>query len=865
LVNLADRLRLRAADPASPDRMGQMVAALADYLGKHPDTLLIFDNVVDPRHLQTVQVAAGITPVKLGGILLFTTRRREMPTGLAALDVNVLPHDSSRQMILAARPEAIADPDLDRLCATLGDLPLALKLAAAALRRRTRLSLAAYLDNLQRLGADVVHDTARVTLDDYYAASLTPALQEQWAALEDENARLLLCVAGQLGEAELIPVARLGLLASLCDDEDGLIEPLSDALRELQAICLIEKLAGDQVRLHPLVREFATNQTAKAETPDFRARCAANLAAAYEDVAVLEDHCARRGIDALQGDLLTALNLLLAEPGAPGEEPGTEVRNLLRLVQREAHNLRDWEPGQRPSFFAQQVHYRAASLEFVHLAADAAAYLAEQAIPFLQWQWGAIWESPALERTLTGHEDGVRAVALTPDGRRAVSPSDRTLRVWDLATGEALATLRGHEGEVWGVALTPDGRRAVSASADRMLKVWDLASGEEVATLRGHEDCVLGVALTPDGRRAVSASDDRTLRVWDLATGEEVSTLRGHEDEVLAVALTPDGRRAVSASEDQTLKVWDLATGEEVSTLRAHEFDVQAVALTPDGRRAVSPSDRTLRVWDLATGEALATLRGHESWVLAVALTPDGRRAVSADVDGTLRVWNLTSKEELTSVRGHEDTVVAVTVSSDGKWAVSSSHDEALKIWDTATGEAVLTAAWSSEGRWMTSLDETSNAWDPASIEASRALQKHRSLVFSRDPLVGRAVTPDGECYVSARAEGTLYIWGFAGKEPFTIQHGHKGKVTSVALTPDGRRAMSTSVDRTLKIWDLSSGKELATLALETRLESSFIGPDGVAIVVGDGAGNVYCLRYVEPPAKRTSRRGLSEGENTSG
>ena len=124
-----------------------------------------------------------------------------------------------------------------------------------------------------------------MTLDDYYAASLTPALQAQWNLLGSDDARLLLRVAGQLGEAELIPIARLGLLADLHDDEDGLDEPLSDALRELEAACLIEELVEEEIRLHPLVREFAARQTPEDETPEFRGWCAANLAAAYEQFA----------------------------------------------------------------------------------------------------------------------------------------------------------------------------------------------------------------------------------------------------------------------------------------------------------------------------------------------------------------------------------------------------------------------------------------------------------------------------------------------------------------------------------------------------------------------------------------------------
>ena len=167
-----------------------------------------------------------------------------------------------------------------------------------------------------------------------------------------------------------------------------------------------------------------------------------------------------------------------------------------------------------------------------------------------------------LVRTLEGHSGFVDGVAVTPDGKRAVSASwDKTLKVWDLETGLLLRTLEGHSAHVYGVAVTPDGTRAVSASWDHTLKVWDLETGRALRTLEGHSDSVSAVAVTPDGKRAVSASGDHTLKVWDLETGRALRTLEGHAQSVFGVAVTPDGKRAVSASGDKTLKVWDLETG----------------------------------------------------------------------------------------------------------------------------------------------------------------------------------------------------------------------------------------------------------------------------------------------------------------
>ncbi len=869
LVNLADRLRLAAADPTSPDRTGQMVAALAHYLHSYPGSLVIFDNVADPADLKAVRLGAGLTPVQLGGALLFTTRRREMPTGLAALDVPVLPRESSRQMLLAARPGAADDPNLDRLCDALGDLPLALNLAAAALRNRPGLSLAAYLEYLPQLGADQVHEKAHVTLADYYAASLTPALQAQWEMLADENARLLLRVAGQLAEAELIPVARLGLLAGLRDDQDGLDEPLRDALRSLLAGCLVEAMepgAEERVRLHPLVREFAARRTPVEETPAFRCRCAANLAGAYEEMARLEEECAGRGVDAAEADLAAALELPAGD-GAEADgrrEVEERLRGLLRVMQRECHVLRGWDRAAAPGLLAQRVQYRAAALGLGEVAARAAARLEALGGPWLALCWRAGPETAGLERMLAGHSGGVNAVAIIkPDERRAISGSDDgTLKVWDLATGREERTLVGHSREVLAVAtLGPDGRRAISGSDDGTLKVWDLATGREERTLQGHSYGVTAVAaIGPDGRRAISGSIDGTLKVWDLATGREERTLEGHSRGVNSVAVIgPDGRRAISGSSDGTLKVWDLATGQEERTLAGHIGPVTAVAaLGPDGRLAVSGSlDGTLKVWDVATGREDRTLVGHSRGVTAVAaIGPDGRQAISGSADGTLKVWNLAAGREERTVKGHSHWVRAVAaIGPDGQRAISGSWDGTLKVWDLATrreGRMLeghsdwvnAVAALGPDGRRAISgsADRTLKVWDLATGREERTLEGH-----SRGVTAVAAIGPDGRQAISGSDDKTLKVWDLATGREERMLVGHSESVTAVAaLGPDGRRAISGSDDGTLKVWDVATGREERTLEGHSEWVTAVaaFGPDGRRAISGsrDGTLKVWDL-----------------------
>ena len=328
-------------------------------------------------------------------------------------------------------------------------------------------------------------------------------------------------------------------------------------------------------------------------------------------------------------------------------------------------------------------------------------------------------------RKLDGHTNRVNAVAVTPDGKKAISASyDRTLKVWDVESGEELRTMEGHTDFVFGVAVTPDGKKAISASADNTLRVWNVESGGELRTLRGHTDAVRTVVVTPDGKKAISASYDRTLKVWDVESGEDLRTMEGHIDVVEAVAVTPDGKKAISASYDRTLKVWDVESGEDLRTMEGHFGSVYGVSVTPDGKKAISASaDNTLKVWDVESGEELRKLEGHTDRVRTVVITPDGKKAISTSNDDTLKVWDIESGEDLRTMEGHTDAVRAVVITPDGTKAISASYDDTLKVWDIESGEEL------------------------------RTLRGHTDTVY------GVAVTPDGKKAISTSYDDTLKVW----------------------------------------------------------------------------------------------------------
>ena len=119
---------------------------------------------------------------------------------------------------------------------------------------------------------------------------------------------------------------------------------------------------------------------------------------------------------------------------------------------------------------------------------------------------------------LEGHTEAVRSITYHPDGRHIISgSSDRTIRIWDAATGAAVGKpLAGHTAGVWSVAYSPDGQQIISGSLDRTIRIWDAKTGALLgAPLRGHSDNIWSIACSPSGKHIVSGSDDNTIRVWN--------------------------------------------------------------------------------------------------------------------------------------------------------------------------------------------------------------------------------------------------------------------------------------------------------------------------------------------------------------
>lgn len=256
-----------------------------------------------------------------------------------------------------------------------------------------------------------------------------------------------------------------------------------------------------------------------------------------------------------------------------------------------------------------------------------------------------IWNGKTGEpiRTLAGHTDGIRTLAMSASGDWLVSGSSDGLKVWRPETGVLEYSLPKAQASVWSVAIAPDGKTFVSSDNTGRMTAWDLAKGEELYRIETDAP-VWSVAIAPDGQSFVGGSGDAAVRQWDLASGRLLKTFDGHDDAVRAVAISPDGRTLVSGSSDKTIKLWSLASGSLQTTFNTenggHNGQIASLAISADGETLASGSnDSTVKLWDLPNRQISDTLNDHSNWITAVAFDPQTSTLVSGGKDQTIKVW----------------------------------------------------------------------------------------------------------------------------------------------------------------------------------------------------------------------------------
>lgn len=301
--------------------------------------------------------------------------------------------------------------------------------------------------------------------------------------------------------------------------------------------------------------------------------------------------------------------------------------------------------------------------------------------------------SAQLLYTLTGHNGGVNTVAFTPFNHYAISGSvDRTIRVWDLKTGETVRTLNNSHA-VNNITLSPDGNKiyGTGPSYKPSVKIWQRETGQLKQVISNFETVIRAMDVSSDSEVLAAALLRGVVELWDTRTGDRLNTLKGHTDYVTAVAFVPGGKTLVtgSAGRDRSIRVWNVEKGKELYRItpqtNGHKDWVLDVDVASNGRFfASSSADNTIKIWDTGTGKLLQTLSGHTSWVRSVKISKNNDYLVSGSKDGMVKIWDIKTGAQLHSMDARDkgiDEVRAVAFASDNKTVMAGVTNGTVRIW----------------------------------------------------------------------------------------------------------------------------------------------------------------------------------------
>lgn len=449
---------------------------------------------------------------------------------------------------------------------------------------------------------------------------------------------------------------------------------------------------------------------------------------------------------------------------------------------------------------------------------------------------------------ITGYSnDGLRALAVHPDGRRITWADASALRVrtWDLARPDLQRASAGRSGGVRAVAWSPDGRRVVAGSRVGALRAWDAASGEEVVRAEGHVGEVTGVAWSPDGARWASGGQDDTLRVWDAASGAEVLVVRPEAGDVRGVAWTPDGRSVLAAVGDRVC-AWDPVDGTERSCLADRRESKLAVAADPTSGRIATAAMDGVRLWNAATGTEETTLVDGRRTPSAVAWSPDGRLLAAGLDGGDLLWWDTATAAEVGRVGGIMESVRSVSWSPDGTGLAACSDDGSLRVVDvaSATTRSSLSGATGTACGAAWSPDGTRVAWALASETiriTSAATGAEIQRLGSRVPFT-RAMdwSRDGAHLAVGTGDGEVRILDAATGEEVRRIEGAAGGIREVAWSPDGSRLALGGTDGAVRVWPAWGDREERRWEVAgASVQSVAWHPEGDLLTAGASDGSV--------------------------
>ncbi|KFQ00689.1 Kinesin-like KIF21B, partial [Leptosomus discolor] len=283
---------------------------------------------------------------------------------------------------------------------------------------------------------------------------------------------------------------------------------------------------------------------------------------------------------------------------------------------------------------------------------------------------------------------------------------DRSCKMWNLVTGQEIASLKGHPNNVVSIKYCSHTGLVFTVSTS-YIKVWDIRdsarcirtltyviSGDAcagtttrtVTSVQG-EHQINQIALNPTGTMLYAATGN-SVRIWELSRLQPIGKLSGHIGPVMCLTVNQTASNhdlVVTGSKDHYVKVFEIAEGMVGNISPTHNFEpphydgIECLAIQGDILFSGS-RDNGIKKWDLEQQELIQQIpNAHKDWVCALAFIPGRPMVLSACRGGMIKVWNVDNFTPVGEIKGHDSPINAICTNS--KHIFTASSDLTVKLW----------------------------------------------------------------------------------------------------------------------------------------------------------------------------------------
>ena len=515
--------------------------------------------------------------------------------------------------------------------------------------------------------------------------------------------------------------------------------------------------------------------------------------------------------------------------------------------------------------------------------------------PGLPRKKGAFRKTKLSENTFIpiGHAEGVDCVNMNSYGDKIISGSfDRTLRIWDLDSGECKCILKGHSGSIRSISVSRNGKM-ISGSDDKTLRLWDTEDGKFIQEYKGHSGSIRSVFINSNGKWAISGSYDKTVRIWnldniqssqiigkhlykvtslavyepkslvvsgddggclsiiDIRSMSQTDPIRGENGRIIGVYFINNGESVISGTSARIINLWNIESG-KLRLIKKIEHNIKEpftfIKVCPDEKHIlVGTYHWNIYLIEIETGHCIGMFERHTDRITEITVCEDGGRMISSSWDGTIRVWDMLKAECMYTLGRQKNCLTSVSMSSDGEHIISGFRNGAISVWDVKNqvckryfredNGSILSVSMDGNGKSAITgaWNGTVKYWDLENGKSTildNTLANGIGVVHNSAGAV--SISADGQYVLMGRRDQKLYLWEKVSNKTFDLLKNQMKKMISVSIDANGEKAVSVDWHGTLYIWNLKEHNLIKRIKNdEDRAKCVMIDYEGRYIVTG--------------------------------